>query len=120
MEGLKIEIYGYADQEICAGCDDAAGGSGTGCAACRPGERKKTTALVGEFAALLEGSEYADRARVEFFEADETIKEQAPEIYRLLSMADLSPAIAVNGKVLYLGGFSPSGLLEELRKRYPS
>jgi hypothetical protein len=123
MDLLKIDIYGYAGQLVCSGCeghDESSGqGQGGACASCRPGDKQSTTELVKEFAALLEASEYKGKASVEFFEADDSIKEKAPEVHRLLSMADLSPAIAVNGKVLYLGGFSPAGLLDELRKRYP-
>lgn len=115
---LKIDVYGYADQMICAGCDSHPGEGA--CASCKPGEKKGTGDLVRDFAALLESSEYSGKARVEFNEADDSIKEKAPEIHRLLTMADLSPAIAVDGKVLFLGGFSPEGLLDELRKRYPA
>lgn len=116
---MKIEIFGYADQMVCAGCDSHEG-EGAGCASCQPGAKRGTRELVEEFSRLLESTEYRGVASVAFAEADETIKERAPEVYRLLSMADLAPAIAVDGKVLYLGGFSPLGLLEELRKRYPS
>ena len=115
---MKIEIFGYADQLVCSGCDSQEG-QDEGCATCQPGAKRGTAELVREFAQLIESSEYRGKATVEFAEADEAIKERAPEVHRLLSMADLAPAIAVDGKVLYLGGFSPDGLLEELRKRYP-
>jgi hypothetical protein len=119
MEGLKIEIFGYANQMVCSGCDSNEGES-AGCAVCQPGAKRSTVELVEEFARLLESTEYRGKASVEFAEADDTIKERAPEVHRLLSMADLAPAIVVDGKVLYLGGFSPVGLLDELRKRYPA
>jgi hypothetical protein len=117
MADVRIEIYGYADQAICSGCESHE--SPGGCTACSPGEKRKTMDLVRDFDALLAVSEYKGHATVEFVEADGSIAGRAPEVHRLLSMADLAPAIAVNGKVLYLGGFSPSGLLAELRKRYP-
>jgi hypothetical protein len=32
-------------------------------------------------------------------------------------MADLAPAIVLNGKLLFLGGFSPEGLVQEVVRR---
>ncbi len=115
---MKIEVYGYADEEICAGCESHEG-EGSACASCSPGAKRKTQDLVKDFQALLAKSEYRSLAKVEFLEADDSIATRAPDVHKLLSMAALSPAIVVNGKLLFLGGFSPSGLLEELRKRYP-
>lgn len=54
---------------------------------------------------------------VEFYEATDENIARHPDVQKLLGAADLSPAIVMDGKLLFLGGFSPEGLLEEARKR---
>ncbi len=57
---------------------------------------------------------------VRFFEAtDENIARQE-DVRKILSAADLTPAIVMDGKLLFLGGFDPEGLLEEAKKRIGS
>ncbi|WP_304224145.1 hypothetical protein [Gracilinema caldarium] len=106
----SIEIYGYATQEICAGCE---GHCGDG--ECSPGAKKTTEALVKEFKALLHDAGIS--AQVTFYEATKENLARHEDVNRVLSMAELTPAIVLNGKLLFFGGFSPEGLVEEVRKR---
>ncbi len=105
-----IEIYGYETQEICAGCEGHCGE-----ADCKPGAKKTTKALVEEFKALLEREGLP--AQTTFYEATKENIARHEDVNRVLSMAELTPAIVLNGKLLYFGGFSPEGLVEEVRKR---
>lgn len=105
-----IEIYGHAVQELCAGCE---GHCGEG--ECKPGMKQPTSILVEEFKSLLEEKEFP--GEVFFYEAtDENISRNG-DVQKILSMADLAPAIVLDGKLLFLGGFSPQGLVDEVMKR---
>lgn len=111
----SIEIYGFSDRELCAGCSHDHGEDACGAGACAPGAKRPTRDLVAEFKRLADDAELG--ATVEFYEAtDENIRRH-PDVQKLLGMADLSPAIVMDGKLLFLGGFSPDGLLEEAKKR---
>ena len=113
-----IDVYGKAADLICAGCSHASAGSADdACSSCAPGSKRATIALVDEFRRLLEASELADRYRVSFFESTPENIARNEDVQRLLSMASLEPVICIGGKIAYLGGFSPDGLLAELRKR---
>jgi len=108
----RIEVYGHAEAQICSGCE------GDHCGSCAPGEKKKTLELVNEFKQLLKKSELGGAYTVEFIESTpESIKKNA-DVDRLLSMANLEPVICLDTKITYLGGFSPDGLLTELRKKH--
>ncbi len=111
----SIEIYGYADRELCAGCSHEHGDSACGSGACDPGTKRPTRELVAEFTRLTENA--GIDASVTFFEATDENIARHPDVLKLLGMADLSPAIVLDGKLLFLGGFSPAGLLEEAKKR---
>ena len=50
-----------------------------------------------------------------FRSSDESLMRN-DSVRELLSVAHLEPAICLDGKVMYLGGFSPEGLLEQLEK----
>jgi len=105
---IAIEVYGKADDEICSGCDHDCGG-------CSPGAKRRTAELVEEFSALLKASELGTSYAVTFYESTPDNIARNPDVQRLLSMASLEPVVCIGGKVAYLGGFSPEGLLEELR-----
>ncbi len=105
-----IDVYGYADQEICAGCEGHCGDGG-----CVPGAKQKTIDLVEEFKQLL--AKAGVRAQTTFYEATEENLKRHEDVNRVLSMADLAPAIVLNGKLLFFGGFSPEGLVHEVVKR---
>jgi hypothetical protein len=106
----SIEIYGFADREICAGCEGQCGAT-----ACAPGAKRATSDLVEEFRALAIRSGL--EVSVAFYEAiDENIARHE-DVRRILAAADLSPAIVMDGKLLFLGGFSPEGLIAEVAKR---
>jgi len=113
-----IDVYGKAADLICAGCSHATEGSSEqGCSTCAPGAKRATIDLVDEFRRLLEASELADRYRVSFYESTPENIARDADVQRLLSMASLEPVICIGGKIAYLGGFSPEGLLAELLKR---
>lgn len=106
----SIEIYGFARREICAGCEGHCGE-----ADCAPGAKRATLSLVDEFRDLLGRS--GIEATVDFYEAtDENIRRHE-DVRKILAAADLSPAIVLNGKLLFFGGFSPEGLVSEVAKR---
>jgi hypothetical protein len=105
-----IEIYGFADREICSGCEGECGEGG-----CSPGAKVPTKTLVDEFKRLLSSSRV--EAEVSFFEATDQNLERHEDVKKILSMADLSPAIVLDGKLLFFGGFSPEGLVAEVEKR---
>ncbi len=106
----KIDIYGFADQELCAGCE---GNCGDG--ECQPGIKQPTAKLVDEFKSLLAEQQFP--GEVTFYEATEENIARHEDVKKILSMADLAPAIVLDNKLLFLGGFSPQGLLEEILKR---
>jgi hypothetical protein len=110
-EKIKIEVYGKADDEICSGCE------GHDCGGCAPGTRRRTPELVDEFSVLLAESELGGRYAVTFVESTPENIARNPDVERLLSMASLEPVICIGGRIVYLGGFSPDGLLLELRKK---
>ncbi|MFA6504747.1 MAG: hypothetical protein WCT14_01545 [Treponemataceae bacterium] len=111
----SIEIYGFADRDLCAGCAHEHGESNCGSGSCAPGSKRPTRELVAEFEALVK-KENLD-AWVGFYEATDENIERHPDVKKILGMADLSPAIVLDGKLLFLGGFSPEGLLAEAKKR---
>jgi hypothetical protein len=113
----SIEIYGFADRELCAGCSHEHGAAACGDGACAPGAKKPTRDLVAEFTRLI-ANEGLD-VTVAFYEATDDAIARHADVQKLLGMADLSPAIVMDGKLLFLGGFSPQGLLEETKKRLP-
>jgi len=110
-EKQQIEVYGRADKQICGGCE------GHGCGSCTPGEKKATKALVDEFSELLAASDLCASYQVSFYEATPENIARNEDVQRILSMAELDPVICINGKIAYMGGFSPEGLLTEIRKR---
>lgn len=110
-EKTPIEVYGHSDELVCAGCE------GHGCGDCTPGEKAPVGILVEQFRQLLEKSELAGSYAVEFFESTPENLARNPDVERLLSMAKLEPVICFDRKIAYMGGFSPSGLLDELRKK---
>jgi hypothetical protein len=105
-----IEIYGYADREICSGCEGECGNG-----SCEPGAKQPTRELVKEFGRLLASS--GIEAATAFYEATDENLERHGDVKKILSMADLSPAIVLDGKLLFFGGFSPEGLVAEVAKR---
>lgn len=109
---VAIDVYGKAEGMICAGCE------GHDCGGCKPGEKRATKALVDEFGALLKASELGGSYELCFYEATPENIARNPDVERLLSMAQLEPVVCIGGKISYLGGFSPEGLLEELRKKH--
>ncbi len=109
-QAINIDVFGKADDEICAGCEHS-------CATCAPGAKRRTADLVEEFSALLASSELGARYSVAFYESTPENIARNPDVQRLLSMASLEPVVCIGGAVSYLGGFSPEGLLEELRKK---
>jgi hypothetical protein len=106
----KIEIYGFANQELCAGCEGHCGDGD-----CKPGAKQATEKLVSEFKALLLKENFP--AEAVFYEATDENIARNEDVKKILSMADLAPAIVLDGKLLFLGGFSPQGLLDEIKKR---
>jgi hypothetical protein len=104
------DVYGRADDEICAGCEHL-------CAECSPGDKRRTRDLVEEFAQLLASSELGGRYTVNFWESTPGNIARNPDVERILSMASLEPVICIDSAIAYLGGFSPEGLLTELRKK---
>jgi hypothetical protein len=105
----KIEIYGFANQELCAGCDHCGGGD------CKPGLKQMTSALVDDFKSLVVKENFP--CEVMFYEATEENISRNDDVKKILSMAELAPAIVLDEQLLFLGGFSPQGLLNEIRKR---
>ena len=131
-----IEIFGYYEREICVGCEGHCGegapgesgsalkesgsspkesGSALKESGCAPGARQRTGALVERFKRLLEALPF--EAEAIFYEATEENLERNGDVKKLLSMVDLSPAIVLDGKLLFFGGFSPEGLVQEVSKR---
>ena len=108
---INIDVYGKADEEICAGCE------GHSCGDCSPGVKRRTIELVREFQSLLAASELGDLYTVTFYESTPQNIAGNPDVERLLSMASLEPVVCIGGAISYLGGFSPDGLLTELRKK---
>ncbi len=106
----QIDVYGFADREICAGCDGNCAD-----AHCAPGAKQPTARLVTEFEGLVK--EAGLDVAVTFYEATDENIARHRDVQRLLGMADLSPVIILDDKVLFLGGFSPEGLRNELVKR---
>ncbi len=106
----EIEIFGFADREICSGCEGECGAG-----SCEPGAKVATRALVKEFEGLLAASGLD--AKASFYEATDENLERNADVKKVLSMADLSPAITLDGKLLFFGGFSPEGLVSEIAKR---
>ena len=107
---IDIDVYGKAEDLICAGCEHS-------CSECAPGAKRRTIELVDEFRALLAESELGSRYAVSFYESTPENIARNPDVQRLLSMASLEPVVCLGGAVTYLGGFSPEGLLSELRKK---
>lgn len=105
-----IDVFGKADDEICAGCDHS-------CAECSPGDKRRTRDLVDDFTRLLAASELGGRYEVAFHESTPENIAKNPDVERILSIASLEPVICIGGAIAYLGGFSPEGLLSELRKK---
>lgn len=110
-EKINIEVYGKANDEICAGCE------GHDCGGCAPGAKRRTADLVQEFGLLLAESELGGRYAVTFIESTPENIACNADVSRLLSMASLEPVVCIGGRIAYLGGFSPEGLLLELRKK---
>ena len=110
-EPTPIEVYGRATDEICSGCE------GHACGDCEPGPKKATIQLVREFEVLLAASGLGDSYIVSFYESTPENIARNPDVQKLLSMASLEPVICIAGKIAYLGGFSPEGLLAELQRR---
>lgn len=111
QETLRIDVFGHSDKQICAGCE------GHGCGSCTPGEKKATRVLFDEFVGLLETSDLRNAYTACFYEATPENIARNDDVQRILSMAELDPVICINGKIAYMGGFSPEGLLSEIRKR---
>ncbi len=105
----EIDIYGFSDRAICEGCD---GGCGEG--DCAPGEKQATIVLVEKFKKLMENS--TPPYKITFYEATEENIARHPDVQRLLSMADLSPVVVLDGKLMFMGGFSAEGLKKEVGK----
>lgn len=108
----RIEIFGYGNKAICAGCD------GHDCAGCGTESKQATSELVAEFQALLAASDLAAEFETGFIEASDEAVAVNPAVASLLSMAELDPIICIDGSIAYMGGFSPSGLIVELQKKY--
>lgn len=108
---IDIDVYGKAEDTICAGCEHSCVGS------CVPGVKRRTIDLVEEFRSLLAASELGSKYSVHFLESTPENIAKNDDVQKLLSMASLEPVVCIGGAVMYLGGFSPEGLLEELRKK---
>jgi hypothetical protein len=110
-EPTPIEVYGRATDEICSGCE------GHACGDCGPGPKKATIQLVREFEVLLAASGLGSSYTVNFYESTPGNIARNADVQKLLSMAKLEPVICIAGKIAFLGGFSPEGLLMELQRR---
>jgi hypothetical protein len=106
----QIDIYGFAEQELCAGCEGHCGDGD-----CKPGAKQATSKLVDEFKSLVIKNNFP--VEVSFYEATEENIARQDDVKKILSMAELAPAIVLDGKLLFLGGFSPQGLFDEMKKR---
>jgi hypothetical protein len=114
-EVSKITVVGYPEETLCgSSCGDH------GCASCGSGlaARMRTDELFREFESLMAASEYRS-VSLEFVHAESEGVERYPEIAKLLAVASLSPVVAIDGSPFCWGGFSPEGMMAELRKRYP-
>ena len=111
MEVLQVEIYGHAEELLCASCAEG------DCGSCEPGEKRKTSELIDEFTRIVASGPLAGKIETAFYEATDFNIERHPDVKRLLSMASLTPIIVVDGKVTFLGGFDPAGLVAELEKK---
>ncbi len=110
-EPIPIDVYGRACDEICAGCE------GHACGDCEPGPKKLTIQLIREFEVLLAASGLGRTYTLNFYESTPENLARNPDVQKLLTMAKLEPVICIAGKIAYLGGFSPEGLLTELQRR---
>jgi uncharacterized protein (DUF2252 family) len=63
--------------------------------------------------ALLASSELGSPLSVSFYESTPENIARNDAVRQLLSMAALEPVVCIGGKVSYLGGFSPEGLLDQ-------
>ncbi|MBU0936918.1 MAG: hypothetical protein KKC64_14995 [Spirochaetes bacterium] len=108
-----IEVYGRAEKELCFGCSSHE----SECASCAPSAKKRTIDLFADFTALLQSTGLAPDWSAEFLEATPDNISRNADVQRILSMAELDPVICIDGKICYLGGFSPDGLLTEIRKQ---
>ena len=107
----KLEVYGHAEELIHASACDCAHCSQTECV------KEKTIAVYLKFCELLQASPLSETVIPEFIEISEESLKKNETVHQLLSMAQLEPAICLDGKLLYLGGFNPQGLLNELTKK---
>ncbi|MBN2873569.1 MAG: hypothetical protein JXM71_00615 [Spirochaetales bacterium] len=112
---IDIDVYGKAENLMCAGCSH--GHADHACTDCNPGDKKRTIDLVRKFEQLLGESELRDRYSVHFYESTPKNIVRNYDVQRLLSMAELEPVVCIGDVVSFLGGFSPEGLLDELRKK---
>ena len=107
----KLEVFGHAEELIRASACD--------CAHCSEAEcvKEKTSNVYMQFCELLQASQLSAVVVPEFIEISEESLQKNETVHQLLSMAQLEPAICLDGKLLYLGGFNPQGLLNELIKK---
>ncbi len=111
---IEIDVYGKAEDRICSGCEHSCDECST---AMTSAAKRRTIDLVLDFQRLLAASDLGAKYSVTFFESTPESIERNPDVQKLLSMASLEPVVCVGGSVAYLGGFSPEGLLSELRKK---
>jgi hypothetical protein len=110
----QLDIYGFPEQELCVGCAGHCGADAGG-DACAPASKRRTDDLLAELKTLLAASGLD--VAVDFYRAEAPQLSRHADVERLLSLADLAPAIVLDGKLLFFGGFEPAGLLDEIRKR---
>lgn len=103
---INIDVYGKAENQICAGCEHS-------CGECKPGTKRRTIELVDEFRALLAASDLGGRYSVTFYESTPQNIARNYDVQNLLSMASPEPVVCLDGKVTYLGGFSPEDLFSQ-------
>ena len=111
---IEIDVYGKAEDRICSGCEHSCDECST---ATPPAAKRRTIDLVLDFKRLLADSDLGTKYSVTFFESTPENIARNPDVQKLLSMARLEPVVCIGGAVSYLGGFSPEGLLSELRKK---
>ena len=106
----KVEVFGYGSDLINASACD--------CEHCgtEPCKKEKMLDVYKKFSELLGASALGKTVTSEFIEISDESLMRNDSVRELLSVAHLEPAICLDGKVMYLGGFSPEGLLEQLEK----
>ncbi len=120
-EKIKIQIFGFKDEEADSGCEKKKKGSSKGCGGCGSGghtsgctnciggdegKAKNMQEILKDLSESIQDSDIKECAELEFIDLGKISAYEYENIEQLLEQGFTTPIVVIDGIVRYYGGIS--------------